>query len=110
MEERPHAEEDGGSIPPSSINKKKGERYIMNHVRAHIRINTPSEANAFISALNSLGDVAKYTIEDSAGEQRVNARSLLGVIYAIADYNDEMFFVNETNDGAFPSCVDKYRV
>lgn len=80
----------------------------MTHIRAHIRLNTPAEAEAFCSALNSLGNATKYSIEDFSGAQRANARSLLGVIYAMTDYNDTMYFVSE-ND-ILPSCIDAYRV
>ena len=82
----------------------------MGYVRAHIRLNTAAEANDFVAAMNSTGSVDKFIIEDYNRIQRANARSLLGVIYALSDYNDEMYLVNETNDGIFPSCVDKYRV
>lgn len=80
----------------------------MSHIRAHIRISTPAEAEAFCSALNSLGNATKYSIEDFGSTQRANARSLLGVIYAMSDFNDEMYFVSE--DNIFPSCIDIYRV
>lgn len=80
------------------------------HIRAHIRLSTPSEASVLISELNSDGSTNHYTIENFDGTERVNARSLLGVIYALTDFNDEMFFVNETNPTFIPSCVDKYRV
>ena len=82
----------------------------MNRIRAHIRLNTTIEANSFVMSLNSTGSVDKYMIEDFQGKQRINARSLIGVIYALTDYNDEMYLVNETQDGIFPSFVDQYRV
>lgn len=82
----------------------------MEHVRAHIRLNTTADANDFVTAMNSTGSVDKFIIEDYNRIQRANARSLLGVIYALSDYNDEMYLVNETNDGDFPSFVDKYRI
>lgn len=81
----------------------------MPHSRAHIRISTTAEAGSFVSQLNMDGTVDKYIIEDFSGVQRANARSLLGVIYALTDYNDEMYLVNMTNDGTFPSFVDAYR-
>ena len=39
----------------------------------------------------------------------VNARSFLGVLYMSAEYNDNLFLVNDTEDGKFPFFVDKYR-
>lgn len=81
----------------------------MPHVRAHIRINTTEEASRFVSELNSDGSTNKYVIEDFNCGSRINARSLLGVIYAMTEHQDEMFLVNETNDGFFPFFIDKYR-
>lgn len=79
-------------------------------IRAHIRINTTQEATDFVQAINADGSVNKYVITDSSGAYRANARSLLGVIYAMTDFNDEMYLVNETEDGKFPYVVDKYRI
>ena len=82
----------------------------MGYVRAHIRLNTTAEATDLISMLNSDGTATRYTIESFDRTQRVNARSLLGVLYAITDFNDEMYFVNETDPTSSPSFLDKYRV
>ena len=80
----------------------------MPHSRAHIRLNT-TEAGAFVAQINTDGTTDKYIIEDFNGTQRANARSLLGVIYALSDFNDEMYLVNMNRDGVYPSFVDAYR-
>jgi hypothetical protein len=82
----------------------------MPHSRAHIRVITTAEATQFVSDLNSDGTANKYIIENFDCESRVNARSLLGVIYAMTEHQDEMFLVNLTEDGKFPSIIDKYRI
>ena len=82
----------------------------MNYIRAHIRLNNTAEASEFVSLLNADGTVARYTIECTDKTQRVNARSLLGVLYALTDFNDEMYFVNETDPSFIPTCVDRFRV
>ena len=79
-------------------------------IRAHIRLNTPQEASEFVQLINSDGTVTKYTITDATGKYRANARSLIGVIYAMTDFNDEMYLINETEDGVFPHVIDQYRV
>lgn len=81
----------------------------MPHIRAHIRLNTTAEASAFVSQMNTDGTADKYIVEDFDGKQRANARSLLGVIYALSDFNDNMYLVNETRDGIFPNFIDAYR-
>ena len=80
------------------------------HVRAHIHFNTTAEAADFVKELNSDGTANKYTLENFNGTSRVNARSLLGVIYAMTEHDDNIFIVNNTIDGYFPSFVDKYRM
>lgn len=79
-------------------------------IRAHIRLNTPEDTAKFVSELNTDGTSTKYSITNSDGDYKVNARSLLGVVYMMAEFNDRCYFINETDDGAFPSCIDKYRV
>lgn len=82
----------------------------MAYTRAHIRLNTVNDINAFVSEINRDGTANKYTIENFDGKIRVSARSMMGVLYAMTDFNDEMFIVNETVDGVFPHVVDSYRV
>ena len=82
----------------------------MPHTRTHIRLNTTEEASRFVSQLNTDGTTDKYSIEDFNGVHRANARSLLGVIYAMSDFHDEMYLVNETQNGVYPSFVDAFRV
>ena len=81
----------------------------MPHTRTHIRLNTTEDASHFVAQLNTDGTVDKYFIEDFNGVHRANARSLLGVIYAMSDYHDEMYLVNETQNGVYPSFVDSFR-
>lgn len=79
-------------------------------IRAHIRLNTPQEASEFVQIINSDGTTSKYTVTDATGKYRANARSLIGVIYAMSDFNDNMYLINETEDGVFPKMIDQYRV
>ena len=79
-------------------------------IRAHIRFNTTHDATEFVQNLNSDGTANKYTITDDSNTYRTNARSLLGVIYAMTDFNDNMYLINETEDGLFPTFVDNYRI
>ena len=82
----------------------------MPHARAHIRLNTMDEIKTFIDQFNRIGGIDKFMVEDFEGKQRVNARSLVGMIYAMTDFNDNMFIVNETTDGVFPNFIDAYRI
>lgn len=82
----------------------------MSHVRAHIRINATTDIEEFVVKVRGDGTANKYTIEDKEGKRRVSAISSLGIVYAMLDFQDEMYFVNDTADGVFPSCIDAYRV
>ena len=82
----------------------------MPYSRAHIRLNNTHDANEFVKMINSDGTTNKYTIEDFEGKQRINARSLIGVIYALTEFNDEMYLVNESSDDELSYIFDKYRV
>lgn len=79
-------------------------------IRAHIRLNTTQDATEFVQHINADGTAHKYTITDNNGHYRANARSLVGVIYAMTDFNDHMYIINETEDGVFPNSIDKYRI
>lgn len=80
----------------------------MAHVRAQIRLTTQEDIGGFIKALCD-GTNNHYSLENFDGSERANARSILGVMYAAGDYPDEMFLVNDTIDGFFPSGIDIYR-
>ena len=82
----------------------------FNHARTHIRLMTMKDIKNFVELLNADGTADRYTIENTNGSLRINARSLEGVIYAAIDYNDETYLVNETNDGVYPHGIDEYRI
>ena len=65
----------------------------MPHIRAHIRLNTMDEIKAFIDQLNRIGGSDKLMIEDFEGNQRVSARSVVGVLYAMTDFHDNMYLL-----------------
>jgi len=77
------------------------------HARAHIRLNSQTDVIQFISALSKYEDA--YAIENTSGTHRINAKSLLGVMYTMMDFPDELYLVNETNNGHIPAFVDGYR-
>lgn len=78
------------------------------HSRAHIRLNNQQEVIDFIRQLNGHPDT--FTIENRDGTRRIDAKSVLGVMYFTFDLQDEMFLVNESNDGMIPAFVDQFRV
>lgn len=79
----------------------------MAHTRAHIRLNNQVDVMGFVQALYNHKD--DFSIENFAGDLRINAKSLIGVMYAALDYNDSMFLVNDSG-GPIPSSIDVYRV
>ena len=81
----------------------------MAHPRAKIRLDTNKEVIRFVQEINSDGSIIHYVIENEDASYRVSARSLLGVLYASAEFGNNLYLVNETNDNDFPAFVDKYR-
>lgn len=77
--------------------------------RAKIRLITNQDAVDFVSTINSDGTATKYSLENFDRSYRVNARSLLGVLYFITEHGDDTYLVND-NNGQIPSSIDKFRV
>ena len=77
------------------------------HVRAHIRLTSQAEVMEFIQGLSRFEDA--FSIESRSGMHRANAKSVIGVMYTMMDFPEELFLVNETNNGFIPSFVDSYR-
>ena len=76
--------------------------------RAHIRLNHQPDVLDFVQELSKYDD--KFSIENGDGSHRVNAKSVIGVMYTMADFSDEMYLVNDTNDGNIPVALNKYRL
>ena len=78
-------------------------------IRTKIRLETNKEVASFVSQMNSDGSIDKYIVEDENGTHRVSARSFLGMIYASAEFADNMYLVNETEDGKFPTFIYQFQ-
>ncbi len=78
------------------------------HVRAHIRLSSQAEVMDFIQGLSKFED--SFSIESRSGMHRVNAKSVIGVMYTMFDFPDEMYLVNDTHDGVIPAFVDQFRM
>ena len=76
--------------------------------RTKIRLETNKEVTTFVQKLNTDGSIDKYIVEDGDGSHRVDARSYLGMLYASAEFAGNMFLVNETEDGKFPSFIYEF--
>lgn len=77
------------------------------HVRAKIELSSRENIIDFIYALCD-GSTDFFSIENFNGTMKVNARSILGMIYAVTEF-DALFLVNDTTDGRFPASIDKFR-
>ena len=81
----------------------------MPHIRAHVRLNTQNDVMDFIRALCD-GTSNFYDVENYDGSKCVNARSLLGMLYATAEFPNSLYLVNTTVDGEFRSAIDQFRI
>lgn len=80
----------------------------MNIIRARINFNTERDIVNFITLINQQPDI--YCLEDFRGEHAVNPASMLGLLYARADFSNGMYLINLTNNGIFPSEINDYRI
>lgn len=80
----------------------------MSHVRAQINVTTQTEILKLIANLSNLDDT--FTVENFNGSIRVNARSIMGMLYITAECGDQLYLVNNTHDGVFPALLDELRV
>ena len=78
------------------------------YIRAHIALETQSAILDFLKLLGNSGDL--YIVENNDGTHRVNARSMLGLLYMATEHPKELFVLNETNDGEFPPALDNFRI
>lgn len=74
--------------------------------RAHIRLTSQAEVMDFIQRLCGVEDC--FFIENRSGMLRVNAKSIIGVLYTMFDFAEEMYLVNESHDGQIPAFVNQY--
>ena len=81
---------------------------MSNHIRAHIRLSNQAEVMTFIQNLSKYND--NFSIENRTGAHRVNAKSVIGVMYTMFDFPEDMYLVNDTRDGFIPSFVDSFRM
>ena len=80
----------------------------MSNVRAEINFETEKDIVGFITAINKSNDI--FRLEDFRGEHAVNPTSMLGLLYARADFSNGMYLINLTNDGVFPNEINQYRI
>jgi len=84
------------------------KKEIKVHSRAKVSIERPDEAEKFVRMLNSDGSTDKYVLENFDGSLRIEARSLLGVVYASVEWAGETYLVNLTNDNVYPSGIREF--
>lgn len=77
------------------------------HSRAKIRLEGQRDAVSLIALLHNSPD--RFLLENEEGTLSVSATSLLGVVYAMTEWPNQMFLVNSTHDGSLPNGIDVFR-
>ena len=80
------------------------------HSRAKVCLDRPEDSEKFVKLLNSDGTTDKYILENFDGTLKVDARSMLGVIYASVEWAGETFLVNVSRDGVYPSGLTEFYI
>lgn len=76
--------------------------------RMHIVLLDQNDAITLVQGLNKVQDT--FVIENKNGTRRVNAKSMIGVMYTMMDYNAQTYLVNDDHDGEFPEFVKAFEV
>lgn len=82
----------------------------MDRIRAKIVLDTTKSVLDFVQNMTSTDLEDRLTLENFDGSHRVSAKSFLGVMYASTEWGNDIYLINETNDGVFPNFVNNYRI
>ena len=82
----------------------------MDRIRAKITLDTTKSVLDFVSHMTTAMESDRLMLENFDGTHRVSARSFLGAMYASTEWGGEIYLINETNDGVFPSFINDFRV
>ena len=78
------------------------------YIRANIALDTQPAILDFLKLM--AGEDSNYVVESKDGTHRVNARSMLGLLYMATEHPTELFLLNTTHDGEFPPALDNFRM
>ena len=76
------------------------------HSRAEIHLTTDRDISAFLQAAMNHDD--ELVLENFDGSRRVSASSMLGVMYAAAEFG-QVYLVNVTNDANIGAEFNQFR-
>lgn len=77
-------------------------------IRTRIRIETMTDVRKLISICGSYPD--NFMLETFDRMHRVSAQSTLGIMYMSAEHGDEIYLVNLTHNGEFPTAINDFAV
>ena len=81
----------------------------MDRVRAKISLDTTKSVLDFVQLMTKEDSNDRLMLENFNGTHRVSAKSFLGAMYASTEWGGEIYLINETNDGEFPSFINDFR-
>lgn len=68
---------------------------------------TAEAVRAFITVMGTAND--DFILEDEKGKVRVDAKSMLGVMYATSESGPLFFLINNSGRDIYPTGVDQFR-
>jgi hypothetical protein len=80
------------------------------HSRTRVCLDRPEDSEKFVKLLNSDGTTDKFILENFDGSLKVDARSLLGVIYASVEWAGETYLVNTSRDAVYPAGIREFYI
>lgn len=71
-----------------------------------LAVDTKDRVVAFMAAIQSCID--EFSITTLDGRYNVNAKSYLGVLYALTEFPDKVL-INQTTPNYYPVCLEEFR-
>jgi len=75
--------------------------------RLRIRILSQNDVVSLVNSLNTWTD--KFILESEDGTYRVNAKSVLGVLYFVSEHPMDTYLINMTSGGYYPDGAMRFR-
>lgn len=75
--------------------------------RLRIRILSQNDVVTLVNSLNTWVD--KFILESEDGTYRVNAKSVLGVLYFVSEHPMDTYLVNMTSGGYYPDGAKRFQ-
>lgn len=83
---------------------------MKENIRKRIQLESFADAQNFVKFINDYNSSDEFVLQDKTGGRIADARTIMGVAYAVSEFNKNIYLVNKTNEGRFPEGIDQFRL